>query len=199
MAGPKYNKMRIRDEIDFESTGHIKDAASVSGTAGTITTLNATTGTITTLGTTTLTPTTVNATTVTMSGDLTRNSAKYISGTAAGAIPTGYTRCTKNMEIMDEGIALLSAASGQMTPKLATSPTAGKTLSLVYINSGNGDAYATKCSGNFKIATYGGTAQKSYATFTYPGDSLTVAGDGTFWYPTHPVSGAALAGPTWST
>lgn len=205
MAGPKYNYFTIRDELDMQTSGHLKGAASISGTAGKITTFNATTGTITTLGTTTLTPTTVNATTLnvagttTLSGDLVRNTAKYMSG-ATGKVASGYTRCPAYTEIIDEGVAILSGISGNIYPKLAASPTVGKTLSLVYINSGAASTYQAKCSGNFKISkSDGAVATQYYATFRYPGDALTITSDGTYWYPTHPASGATIAGPNWST
>lgn len=187
----------VRDELDLLTTGHLKGAASISGTAGKITTFNATTGTITTLGTTTLTPTTVNATDVNVSGDLTRNSAMYISGTSATTIPSGYTRCTEDMLIIDEGIAILSGKSGSISAKLSTTPAIGKSLSLVYIDSGA--TKVARISGNFKIAKVEGPSlTEHYAIFHFPGDGLTVTGDGTYWYPTHPASGTCCPGPTWS-
>ena len=39
MPGPKFNYFTIRDELDMLTTGHIKGAASISGTTGKITTL----------------------------------------------------------------------------------------------------------------------------------------------------------------
>lgn len=189
MAGPNYNNLNIRDELDLKTTGHIKGAASVSGTAGKITTLTATT----------LTPTTVNATDITLSGDLTRSTGKYISG-ASGDVPSGYTRCPDSTLIIDEGIAILSGKSGNIYPKISTTPSVGKILTLIYINSGAADTFTAKVSGNFKISKDGGTiATQHYATFNFPGDALTVTGDGTYWYPIHPASGSNMGGPVFST
>ena len=161
----------IRDELDLETTGHIKGVASISGT-----TINATT---------------IGTTDATLTGDLTRNSVKYISGST---IVSGYTSITDNMEIIDEGIAFLDGKSGSMTPKLSKSPTIGNTLSVIYIDSGA--ANTAIVSGSFKLGA--GLDTQHFATFSYPGDSVTLTGDGTFWYSIHPASGN-IPGPGFST
>jgi hypothetical protein len=196
MTGERRHYFNVRDELNLLDTGHLKGAASVSGTAGNITTfgtttLTATVGTIDSL--------TSTSAAITCGADFTRQATKYMSG-AAGAVATGYTRCPDGTQIVDEGLVIFNGVSGSLTPKLPTTNTAGKFLTMIYINSGA--AKTTKISGNFKVPALGaGPTTKYYATFTYPGDVLSVVGDGTYWYPIHPVSGAAqsLMGPKFST
>lgn len=197
MAGPRYNNFTIRDELNLLDTGHVKGAASVSGTAGKLTTFKATTlsGNTTYLGATT-------AASLTSSGDFTRNSVKYMSGASTWTLPTGFTRCIDGTTLIDEGVAILSGISGNLTPKLSTSPTVGKLLTLVFINSGASSKFTAKVSGNFVLSSYGSDqlAIQYFATFNKRGDAVTLTGDGTYWYPTTPhASGEASPGPVWST
>lgn len=183
MAGPRYNNLNVRDQLDLLTTGHVKGAASVSGTAGNITTLTTTTLSATTLGA---------GGTTTLTGDLVRRNTKYMSGATASVIATGYTRCSANTTLPDEGYVFLSGISGVCYPKLP-SPTIGRTITLIYTNSGA--AKVSYVSGNFRVAKPGGTAKVPYLKFTYPGDSITLTNDGTYYYTTSPVSGEAVAGP----
>ena len=131
----------------------------------------------------------------TIAGDLTRQSVRYMSGTAA-AMATGFTRCTAATTLPDEGIMYFSGVSGNLYPKLLTSATRGQTLSLVYTNSGALATYTLKVSGS-SLKSGGNNTTFYYLTFNYPGDAMTLTSDGTSWYSTTPSGGGTS--PAWST
>jgi len=137
---------------------------------------------------------------LTIADDLTRRTAKYISGNVGR--PTGYLNASGSgtpgigAVLPSEGIIYLSGRSGSINCKLTT-PTEGQTLSLIYIDSGN--VAETSCTAKISSSGYqvGGSSTKYYyLTFNYAGDATTLAGIGTTWYAVHP---SGMGGNTWST
>ena len=122
---------------------------------------------------------------LTMTGDLVQRYAKYISGTSAATVPTGYTRCTKDMEIIDDGIAILSGKSGNILPKLPATPVVGRTLIVIYQSSGVTAAaqnVASLSGSSIKMAKSSNHGTASYLTFKHPGQTITITNDGSSYY-----------------
>lgn len=212
MPGPKYHYLNIRDDLRVGETGRgqisIRDiglniSSSADGTlninADTIAKITAPTtelesstgitldGDVTIDGSHTFT----SAGDMSLTGDLTRRYAKYISANALWTIASGYTRCPWWTEIIDDGTVILSGKSGNIYPKLP-SPSIGKMVTFVYIHSGVTAGFTAKLSANsIRTGTKTAHAENYYATFQQVGQSCTFVNDGTSYYLSHP-SGASM-------
>jgi len=215
MKGPKYNYLNVREDLRIDDglyNGQISFGDSdlnISSSADGTLNINADTAITATATTINLagdlqfaandltTTGDVYADAGTFTGDLTRQSIKYISGNVGRQ--TGYTNISGSGTpgigaiLPSEGVIYLSGRSGSIRPRLTT-PTEGQTLSLVYIDSGAVAAYTSKISSAaFQVG--GSNTKYYYLTLTYPGDAATLTGIGTTWYPTHP---SGMGGNTWS-
>lgn len=125
-----------------------------------------------------------------VTGDLVRRYAHYISAASTWTLPTGYTRLTQWAAIPDEGIIVLDCVSGNLYPKLPSTPVIGRTITLILNKSGAiaQSAFSAKISSNrFKLASAkqatnpeGGTYY--YATLYKPGQVATITNDGQYYY-----------------
>lgn len=213
MPGPKYNYLNVRDDLRVGESGSgqitFRDGdIKIYSDSDTNLTIQADGGItfdsdVDVAGShsfTTSTGTSVVRGDMTItSGDLTRRSTKYISGVSAILTPTGYTRATNWLEIIDDGTAILSAKSGNLEVKLPKSPVIGNMVTVVCIHSGARAKSSCKLSGSsIRVASKNhNNVPYNYIRFDNNGQAVTLVNDGNSYYFAHPSS--TNGGPTLTT
>lgn len=129
-------------------------------------------------------------------GDFSRRSTKYISSATNADVPSGWVGTTREMTIPGEGTIIFSGKSGAITSKLPTTPTPGKQLTIIYIDSGSGLTNSVTAIVSGQIAfpsplTSRITGSAGTVTFTYPGTAMTLVGADGIWWNISPTGAAA--------